>query len=161
MPKQSSDQIRCLLRKEWVAALPEEVVRQKLIYQMINQLGYPASNLVLEKSLKQIPHIAQQGVKLPLRRADILCFSSGIHPVYDLYPLLLIECKAVKLTSKVISQVAGYNHYLQAYYICVANQDEIRTGWYDAAKQEYTFVDRLPSYLELKNTLKFNAKTQR
>lgn len=142
-------QLYCPIRKLWVAALPEEVIRQKLVLQMIQQLGFPESCLVLEKGLSQMPHLALSGKEIPKRRADLICFSKGIHPYHDLYPLLLIECKAVKLTHKVINQVAGYNHFLQAYFIAIANEDEIKTGWYDAQSKDYVFVDYLPSYQQL------------
>lgn len=147
--QQTPNQIHCLVRKEWVAATPEEVVRQNLISRMCGQLGFLPGGLSLEKSLDQIPHVAHQIHRPPLRRADIIYFAKGIHPHYDLYPLLLIECKAIKLSPKVINQVTGYNHYLQAYFVCIANQTEVRTGWYDPQTKDYRFVDRLPSYKEL------------
>jgi hypothetical protein len=142
-------QINCLIRREWVVATPEEMVRQKLIRQMVYELGFPLSGLVLEKSLSQMPHIANRGVKVPLRRADLICFAKGVHSKYELYPLLLVEVKAVKLTPKAKSQVIGYNRYLQAPYICLANEGEVNTGWYDSEKADYHFINHLPSYLEL------------
>jgi hypothetical protein len=146
--------IYCSIRKEWVAALPEEAVRQKLIAQMVEQLGYPISLLVVEKSLKQMPHLSPGQRQVPDRRADLICYAQGIHPQHQLYPLLLVECKAVKLTPKVINQVLGYNVYLQAYFVAIANQDEIKTGWYDAAAQQYRFADGLPAYAALLSALK-------
>lgn len=140
--------IYCPVRKSWVAALPEEIVRQQLVANMV-QLGYPLANLVIEKGLRQMPHLQLKGVKIPTRRADIICFAKGIHPHYDLFPLLLVECKAVKIDAKVINQVVGYNHFLQARFIAVANQTEQRTGWYDVSTKGYTFIDWLPSYDEL------------
>jgi Type I restriction enzyme R protein N terminus (HSDR_N) len=148
-----AEQLLCRVRKEWVAATPEELVRQRLIALMINELGFPPSAIALEKALSQIPHVAQALHQPPLRRADIICFAKGINPQYDLYPLLLIECKAVKLTPKVINQVASYNHYLQACFVCIANQEEIRTGWFDPETKAYRFVQHLPSYQELLNSI--------
>lgn len=139
----------CLLRKTWVAAQPEELVRQKLLSQMIHHLGYPPGYLFLEKELKQMPHIALNAKGFPERRADLICFGKGIHPHHSLYPLLLVECKAVKLTSKVVDQVVGYNHYVQAYFIAIVNGEEMKTGWYQKEKNGYHFVDALPSYQEL------------
>lgn len=144
-----SEQIYCQIRKTFVAALPEEQIRQRLIFHMVQNLGFPLNSLVLEKGLRQMPHLALCGIKIPSRRADLLCFAKDIHPEHSLYPLLLVECKAVKLNRKVINQIAGYNHFLKAYFICVVNEKEIRTGWYDANLQSYTFVNQLPSYAEL------------
>lgn len=141
--------IRCAIRKVQVKADPEEMVRQKLLDHMIDSLGYPVGHIAVEKELRQMPHLQLTGQKIPDRRADIICFGKGIHPEYDLYPLLLIECKAVKLTPKVINQVTGYNHFIGAYFIAVSNQDEMRTGWYDAKQRCYQFVPFLPPYQEL------------
>ena len=140
---------RCALRKNPVEADPEELVRQTLLCHMTGSLGYPKSLIVVEKELKHIPYLALHDKEIPERRADIICFGKGIHPEHELYPLLLIECKAVKLTPKVINQVTGYNHFLGSYFIAVANKEEIQTGWYDASSKKYQFVPYLPAYKDL------------
>jgi Type I restriction enzyme R protein N terminus (HSDR_N) len=104
---------------------------------------------VIEKGLAQMPHLALAPQKLPERRADLVFFAKGIHHLHDLYPLLLVECKAVKLTPKVINQVTSYNHYLQAYFVAVVNQEKVLTGWYDPSERRYRFVEGLPPYSEL------------
>lgn len=143
------------MRKEWVAALPEEHVRQRVLRHMCEERGFPASLIAVEKSLRQMPHIPSgELMRMPDRRADIVCFAKGIHPDSDLYPLLIVECKAVKLTSRVISQVSGYNYFVRACFIAIVNEFEMRTGWYDSARCEYTFVDYLPSYEELMCSIK-------
>jgi hypothetical protein len=132
-----------------VEALPEEKVRQAILDRMIDELGFPPSCITVEKALKQMPHLSLSGQKMPDRRLDIACFAKGIHPNHELYPLIVIECKAIPLTSHVVKQVTGYNHYLQSYFIAIANADEIRTGWFDPSKQTYAFVPYLPKYEEL------------
>lgn len=141
--------LTCPIRKAAVSALPEERIRVQLLCDLIDKLGFPASIIAVEKELSQIPHLRSLSKKLPQRRADILCFAKEIHPTEELYPLLLIECKAVKLTSKMVNQVVGYNHYLQAPYIALVNQDEIRTGWFDYEIEAYRFVPYLPTYAQL------------
>jgi hypothetical protein len=116
---------------------------------MVDELGFPAGCIAVEKALKQMPHLALSDQQMPDRRVDIACFAKGIHPKHELYPLLVIECKAVPLTSQVVKQVTGYNHYLQSYFIAIANADELRTGWFDHSKQSYEFVHYLPTYAEL------------
>lgn len=101
-----------------------------------------------------MPHLSRGQHKLPDRRADLLCYAAGIHAQHMLYPLLLVECKAVKLTPKVINQVLGYNVYLQACFVAIANQDEIQTGWYDVTQKQYRFMDGLPEYAALLGALK-------
>lgn len=144
------EQLFCAIRKTWVAALPEEIVRQRLISHMVRDLSFPLPYLAVEQGLAQLPHMALKDLKaIPNRRVDLLCYGKEIHPQYPLYPLLVVECKAVPLTSKVLNQVAGYNHFLQAYFIAVANETEMRTGWYDVKKSSYQFVNGLPSYTAL------------
>ena len=38
---------------------------------------------------------------------------------------------------------------MQAYFIALANDEEIQTGWYDQKEKSYRFVPYLPSYQEL------------
>lgn len=144
------NKIYCLIRNLWVAALPEEIIRQKILSYMVHDLSYPSSTIVLEMPLKQMPHLCNTNLtRIPNRRADIVCFAKNIHPQFALYPLLLIECKAVPINTKVMNQVIGYNHHLRACYIAVANQSEMRIGWKDPLTNEYTFTSYLPSYPEL------------
>lgn len=139
----------CPIRKVAVPALPEERIRVQLLCDLIEKLGYPAYSLAVEKELSQMPHLRSLGSKLPQRRADIICFAKGIHPTEELYPLLLIECKAVKLTGRMVNQIVGYNHFLKAPFIALANQEEIRTGWLERETQSYRFVSYLPTYPQL------------
>jgi hypothetical protein len=140
----------CSVRGEWVEALPEERVRQALIRLMTEQLGYPRELLVIERALHQFPHLALQSTRsLPRRRADLVCYGKGIHPDFPLYPLLLVECKAVPLTSKAIQQLTGYNHYLRAPFVALCNANEVKSGYFDPIRKGYVFVDKLPSYREL------------
>lgn len=145
-------QVFCPIRKLWVKATPEEIVRQNLLQQMIEALDYPFSYIAVEKELSQMPHVSTK--EIPLRRADILCYGKDIHPHYSLYPLLLVECKAVKLTPKFINQVTGYNHFIQAYFVAVANQHEVQTGWYDPSQKKYIFTPYLPSFKQLTQSFK-------
>jgi hypothetical protein len=66
----------------------------------------------------------------------------------------MVECKAVRLTDKVLQQVIGYNDYVCAYFIAVANSTSIQTGWYDKQKEDYCFVEGLPSFQDLMNALR-------
>ncbi len=146
----SQQSLFCPIRKTWIAALPEEFVRQRVLSHMIEEQGFPAALIVVEQAVRQLPHLSVTDRRLvPDRRADVVCFAKDLAAVSDLYPLLTIECKAVRLTPSVISQVLGYNHYIRACFIAIANQTDIRTGWYDPAKGEYVFVDYLPSYTAL------------
>ncbi len=145
--------MQCRVRNVPVSETPEEIVRQSLLRRMIDEKGFPLGGIAVEKGLAQMPHLQLHSHQIPERRADIVCFANQIHPNHSLYPLLLIECKATPLNQKVINQVVGYNHYLQAYYIAIANQNQIQTGWYDLVKKRYFFIDGLPNYSELVNNI--------
>ena len=137
-----NQQICCPLRKAWVAATPEEWVRQRLLQQMLGPLAYPRGLLAVEVSLREMPHLRLARGRLPRRRADILCYSTKSSGV----PLLLIECKATPLDSKVIRQATSYNFHVGAQYVAVVNQEQQQLGWYDLMKQEYRFHTGFPAY---------------
>jgi sulfur carrier protein ThiS len=138
----TDEELYCCIRKCSVKALPEEIVRQSILHHLINELGFPAGGIAVEKSLRQMP--LQTEKHPPLRRADIICFHRDL-------PLLLIECKAVPLNSKSVRQVIGYNWFLKAPFIALVNQTEIRFGWYNKTQNEYQFTAHIPPYSELIN----------
>lgn len=138
----------CSIRQQRVASLPEEKVRQTLLQTMTEELGYPKGNLAVEKSLDQLPHLHMHA-SLPKRRADVIVFGKDIVAEYPLYPLLLIECKAVPLTQNVLRQVIGYNHFVGAFFIAVVNQTSTYLGCYDPSVQDYRFVPKMMHYQDL------------
>jgi hypothetical protein len=147
--KNNLPMIFCQVRKKNLPALPEECVRVQLLAHLVNVLGYPPGGIAIERELASMPHLQGVSHPLPLRRADIVCFTKREGGDESLFPLLLIECKSVKLTRKMEHQVVGYNHFLQAAFVALVNQNEARTGWFDREKGEYQFISSLPSYAEL------------
>ena len=137
----------------WVEALPEEIVRQKLLHKMLYQLGYPKSLLTVEQEVDALCHVRAKGSKKTARRADIICFSKDLHPDHELYPLLVIECKAVALKEEVISQVLGYNNLVQAPFVAVANDKEEFTFWYDRSEAGYKRVEGIFDFKKLKHAV--------
>jgi hypothetical protein len=144
------------IRKLTLIKKPEEVIRQNLILEMI-KLGFPKNLMCIEKELSQLPHLQGKSFSSYKRRLDIICFAKKIHSKHELYPLLMIECKAFKVTPKTIEQVLGYNHYVQAYFVSVATLDKIQTFWYNPKKEKYDCVDFLPTFKELVTSVKKNA----
>ncbi len=139
----------CSVRKTWVATTPEEEVRQATIEHLVERLGFPISCIAVEKELKTMPHVFSEHV--PERRLDILCYAREKEK--GIYPLLLIECKAVKISSKELRQVIGYNYYLKAPFIALVNQTEKRLGWFDPKLEDYQFINYFPHYSELIQSL--------
>lgn len=124
-------------REMWVAATPEEIVRQTLLHNMIRHLGYPKHFLAIEKQLSEISNL--EGA-VPNRRADILCFQEMKG---ELQPLLLIECKEMRPTQEAKRQVLGYNHFVRAPFVAVAGPEYVAL----IHPQEVSF---LPPYEQLK-----------
>lgn len=142
---QSKKQIFDSLRKRWVPATSEELVRQSLLMRMVGSLGYPKELITIEKEIGELPHL--QGVKVPCRRMDILCFGKDIHPQFPLYPLLLIECKREQLDLGAKKQLLGYNCFVGARFIALAAKNEILFGY--PSRGGFAFLSFLPSYAEL------------
>ena len=136
------------VRKQWVSATPEEIVRQTWIQKMVGALGYPQELFTVEKELKLLPHLQGSSDRIPDRRADIIFFAPDVHPEYSLFPLLMIECKAAQLSGKALEQVLGYNTFVKALYVAVVSQDEVlfRYGEKD--------LDFMPSYHQIREGLK-------
>lgn len=129
------------IRKEWVAATPEEKVRQSWLLHMVEVLGYPASLIAIEKELRAF---SPPSLKPPNRRLDAVVF--GKRQEGGLFPLLLMECKAVNLTDRALRQVASYNEYVQARYIALVNAEEAWLGRWNAQHAHYDFLLGLPPY---------------
>lgn len=132
------------VRKQWVSATPEEIVRQTWLKKMVETLGYPKEFFAVEKELRSLPHLQSSSDRIPDRRADIIFFAPDAHPEYSLFPLLMIECKAVKLNGQALQQVLGYNTFVKALYVAVVSQDEVLFRHGD---KELAFM---PSYLEIR-----------
>ncbi len=88
------------LRRRWVALTPEEEVRQKTLYLLVEHLGVPAGRVAVEYSLK---------VNGQDKRADAVVFGGAGEP------LMVVECKAatVALTDVVLDQAVRYHSVIQ------------------------------------------------
>jgi Type I restriction enzyme R protein N terminus (HSDR_N) len=141
------------IRKKWVDKTPEEAIRQLLIRHMLEKLGYPPTLIAIEKELSQLPHLKLKSTdQVPRRRADIIVFAKG-EEKGTLSPLLMIECKAVPLLPKFAQQVIGYNTFIGAPFVALANERQVLTGCYDKVAGMYRFKLGLPRFEELKFNL--------
>ena len=132
------------IRLQWVAATPEEIVRQRWVQKMTKELGFPKELLVIEKELAGLPHLQEHPYPLPTRRIDLLSFGKK---EMDIFPLLLIECKDEPLSQGALEQALAYNTFVQASYVAIVNQDQIRLKYNLACSR--CEIDRLPSFKEL------------
>lgn len=120
---------------------PEERVRQDFFRLMVEERGFSPSHIVMERELSLLPHVAGQE-SVPQRRIDLLAYEKK-----SMGPLLLVECKAVKLAEEHVLQLLGYNTFVKAPFVTLVNQVQVMTGW--LIKGEFRFVNRLPDYDEL------------
>lgn len=134
----------CPLRRRWVKPTPEEQIRQKLVAAMIEKGGYPLSLLAAELPLAQL----SEG-KVPRRRLDLVCFVQAKEGGVE--PFLLIECKAVALGERALRQLLGYNYFLKAPYVALANGEELLFGEWKEEKLSYSRRAELPSFEALRS----------
>lgn len=138
------------VRKRNVKATPEERVRQGWLKWMIEEGGYPISLLAVEKELASLPHLnTMQESSFPKRRADIIAFANNIKGDTPLFPLLVVECKSVPLTSEVIGQVTAYNSFIGSPFLAIVNDKGALLGRYDEELKTYQFFEGLYSYSKL------------
>jgi hypothetical protein len=120
----SQSKLYCPLRKVFLVETPEERVRMRLISSLLS-LGYPASLLIVERQISQLPHLLAAAMKLPKRRVDIICYAQNMCISGALLPLLLVECKAGPFTAKDRRQLFGYNLHIGARFFALANSQKV------------------------------------
>ena len=124
------------LRDKYVAATPEEMVRQSFVNYLINHRGYPRNLMANEVSL------SMNGMQ---RRCDTV--------LYDLHvlPRMIIEYKrpTVRITQRVFDQISRYNMVMRVDYLIVSNGITHYCCKMDYANQHYTFLKEIPAYSDL------------
>ena len=122
------------LRKRFVALTPEEEVRQKVLYLLVEHLKVPSGLIAVEYSVK---------VNGMDKRADAVVFSK------EGQPLMIIECKAqsVKITDKVLDQAVRYHTALQPRFLLLFNGETCYC--FKVEKGRLEALDQLPDYEQM------------
>ena len=122
------------LRKRWVALTPEEEVRQKTLYLLVEHFHVPAGLVAVEYSVKV------NGLD---RRADAVVFGT------DARPLMVVECKApdVAITDKTLDQAVRYHSALQPRFLLLCNGKECHC--LRVANGDLQPMDHLPDHDEM------------
>jgi type I site-specific restriction endonuclease len=123
-------------RKRYVSLTPEEWVRQHFIRFLIEEKGYPAAYLAVEKQL------SLNGMK---KRCDAILYNEYASPI------LIIELKApnVPITQSTFDQVAVYNAKLKVDFFMISNGIEHYCCKVDTLNSKYKFFPELPEYSKL------------
>lgn len=122
------------LRRRQVVLTPEEEVRQRVLYLLVEQLGVPAGLLAVEYSMKV------NGLD---KRADAVVFGT------DGRPLMVVECKAstVKIDNTVLEQAVRYHAALKPGYLLLSNG--AITYCFKVEGQSLRSLDHLPDFAEM------------
>ena len=119
------------IRKIYCALTPEEEVRQKMLYYLVEVKKYPAGLIAVEYSIK---------VNALPKRCDIVVFNK------DAKPKMIVECKAesVAITQKVLDQAVRYYSGLNAEYLVLTNGKTMYCYHIDIENKKLETLGELP-----------------
>ncbi len=120
-------------RKKYVRLTPEEWVRQNFSHYLVSEKLYPASRMMLEKSLS---------VNKLSKRCDILvCNDTGD-------PVLMVECKSpeIKIGQSTFEQVSIYNLAFRVKYLIITNGLQHFCCVVDFESRSVNFLSEIPEY---------------
>ena len=122
------------LRKLYCKLTPEEEVRQKVLYLLVEHLEVPAGLLAVEYSIKV------NGLD---KRCDAVVFGK------DGSPLMIVECKAasVELSQATLEQAVRYYSVLHPKYLLLYNGASCYC--FKAEAGTLAAMDHLPNYPEM------------
>lgn len=122
------------LRRRFVLLTPEEEVRQKMLFLLVEHLKVPSGLVAVEYSMMV------NGLD---KRADIVVFGT------DGIPLMIVECKApqVEVTQDVLDQALRYHSVLKPKYLLLSNGKV--SYCFKAEAQGLRALDHLPDFSEM------------
>jgi hypothetical protein len=124
------------LRRRYCALTPEEEVRQKVLYLLVEHLGVPQGLLAVEYSIKV------NGLD---KRCDAVVFGR------EAEPLMIVECKAasVQLTQKTLDQAVRYYSALHPKFLLLYNGENCYC--FKTENGLLKAMDHLPNYQEMQD----------
>lgn len=122
------------IAKKYRALSPEEWVRQHCLNFLTNHLGYPATNIQIERAFK---------VNKLVRRTDIQVFNS----LGEL--LIIIECKAphIEINEITFQQISQYQQKNVAKYLALTNGLENHIFEINTTENLTNKINQFPAYL--------------
>lgn len=121
------------IRKIYCALTPEEEVRQKMLYYLVEVKKYPEGLIAVEYSIK---------VNALPKRCDIVVFNK------DAKPMMIVECKAesVAITQKVLDQAVRYYSGLNVDYLVLTNGKTMFCYHIDVQNKKLETLGELPVF---------------
>ncbi len=119
------------LRKKQLVLTPEEWVRQHFVQFLIQEKGYAASLIAIEKGLKY---------NTIQNRADIVIYNKQGEPY------MIVECKrpTVKITQDTFDQVARYNMAFKVELLVVTNGMQHFCCQMNYNDNSYRYLETIP-----------------
>ena len=123
--------IKDVIRNKYVKLTPEEIVRQKFIYYLTENIKISKNLISVEKEIT---------VNKLKKRYDIVVYDKNFKPY------ILVECKSnnVKISQETFNQIATYNIALKVPYLAVTNGINSYFCKIDFSKNSYFFIEKLP-----------------
>lgn len=123
------------IRKKWLVLTPEEWVRQHIVFYLVDQKGYPASLIGVEKTLR---------INTRKKRFDVVCYNSKTEAI------LIIECKApeIKLSRLTLEQVNRYNETIGASIMMITNGIDTYLFKKNSSNNTISYLNDIPHYQE-------------
>lgn len=119
------------IRKIYCVLTPEEEVRQKILYYLVEQKKYPSGLIAVEYSIK---------VNNLSKRCDIVVFNK------ETKPMMIVECKAesVPITQKVLDQAIRYYSGLNVEYLLLTNGKSMYCYRIDVENKKIESLSEIP-----------------
>jgi len=126
-----------IIRKKYVALLPEEWVRQHILHYLLFDKHYPRGLIKVEQHLK---------INKQRRFTDITVFNT------DGKPMLLVESKSfkIKINESTFEQIAAYSLQAKANYFVVSNGLLHYVYELNTTTGESKFLNDIPDYRKIK-----------
>lgn len=145
-----TDHFLCYVRQKPIQALPEEVLRQKIVYYLHKTLHFPIETIGIEVPLSYFKK-GQKG------RADIVVYDKPLNKKPE--PIILIECKApgIPIDFRCEEQLNRYKKVINPDYGVLTNGNKFKVYSY----RNNEVVERIPSKQDLISGKKIKVKDQK
>lgn len=110
------------LKKAWLIATPEEIIRQETICKLVNDYGYQLEQMEQERSVTNSKNAAE------IIRVDIVVWKNEEDKKQEKSALIVVECKAeyIKLIKEDYAQGINYAAWTNAQFCVITNKSDWR-----------------------------------